>query len=465
MISMVSDFFFPQPGGVELHLYHLSQQLINLGHSVIIVTHAYGERKGVRTLTNGLKVYYVPYFVLHRESTFPSVFSFFPTLRQILIREQIQIVHGHASMSSFCHEALLHGRTMGLKTVFTDHSLFGFADTGSILGNKLLRFSLSEVGHVICVSHTCKENTVLRAALDPWRVSAIPNAIVAKTFEPEELVRSVSIGPDGRRIIKIIVISRLFANKGIDLLAAVIPPICKVHKNIQFHIGGSGPKQVALEQMRDQHQLHDRVHLLGPILHEDVNKLMLSGDIYLHTALTEAFGTVLVEAAACGLLVVSTKVGGIPEVLPGYMTVFADRPGVDELVSALGIAIQKVERADEDGGGGIGSGFHEEVRKMYCWEDVARRTEIVYNERLFHINNESGETDENNDWHDEIFTRMLHYWRGGSWAGVLFVVCVVVDFFVYRFLEWYHPRSDIDLAVKWPRKQRIVEPENDETSN
>jgi hypothetical protein len=63
-------------------------------------------------------------------------------------------VHGHASLSSLCHEAILHARTMGLRTVFTDHSLFGFADAASILTNKLLKFILSDVDHVICVSHT-----------------------------------------------------------------------------------------------------------------------------------------------------------------------------------------------------------------------------------------------------------------------------------------------------------------------
>lgn len=119
---MVSDFFYPQPGGVELHIYHLSQRLIARGHSVIIITHAYKDRTGVRTLTNGLKVYYVPYLVLYRECTFPTVFSAFPTLRQIFIRENIDIVHGHGSFSSLCHEAILHGNTMGLKTVFTDRS-------------------------------------------------------------------------------------------------------------------------------------------------------------------------------------------------------------------------------------------------------------------------------------------------------------------------------------------------------
>lgn len=52
------------------------------------------------------------------------------------------------------HEAMFHARNMGLKTVFTDHSLFGFADASSILTNKLLKFSLADCNHAICVSHT-----------------------------------------------------------------------------------------------------------------------------------------------------------------------------------------------------------------------------------------------------------------------------------------------------------------------
>jgi len=159
-IAMVSDFFFPQPGGVESHIYQLSTKLIDRGHKVIIITHAYEGRTGVRYLTNGLKVYHVPFLVIYRASTFPTVFSFFPIFRNIVIREQIEIVHGHASLSSLCHEAILHARTMGLRTVFTDHSLFGFADAASILTNKLLKFTLSDVDHVICVSHTWYESRI-----------------------------------------------------------------------------------------------------------------------------------------------------------------------------------------------------------------------------------------------------------------------------------------------------------------
>jgi phosphatidylinositol glycan class A protein len=116
----------------------------------------------VRYLTNGLKVYYVPFFIIYRETAFPTVFSFFPVFRNIVIRERIEIVHGHASLSSLCHEAILHARTMGLRTVFTDHSLFGFADAGTILTNKLLKFTLSDVDHVIGVSHTWYATSLLQ---------------------------------------------------------------------------------------------------------------------------------------------------------------------------------------------------------------------------------------------------------------------------------------------------------------
>ncbi|PGH21435.1 hypothetical protein AJ80_03226 [Polytolypa hystricis UAMH7299] len=470
-IAMFSDFFFPQPGGIESHIYQLSTKLIDRGHKVIIVTHAYKGRTGVRYLTNGLKVYHVPFLVIYRESTMPTVFSFFPIFRNIIIREQIDIVHGHASLSSFCHEAILHARTMGLRTVFTDHSLFGFADAASILTNKLLKFTLSDVDHVICVSHTCKENTVLRASLDPLMVSVIPNAVVAENFRPlsnnprdgDQIPRGMLappplLGPDDT--ITIVVISRLFYNKGTDLLIAAIPRILASHPNVRFIIAGSGPKAIDLEQMLERKVLQDRVELLGPVRHEEVRDIMVRGHIYLHPALTEAFGTVIVEAASCGLYVVTTRVGGIPEVLPQHMTTFA-KPEEDDLVQATGKAIAALRsnrvRTDR---------FHDQVRMMYSWTDVARRTERVYDGISGAINEDEfygyypGE-----GWTATrarvrsfaLIDRLKRYYGCGIWAGKLFCFCVVIDFLIYVFLELWFPRSNIDIARSWPRKPPAVD--------
>ncbi|KAL8747247.1 MAG: hypothetical protein Q9190_000867 [Brigantiaea leucoxantha] len=473
-IAMVSDFFFPQPGGVESHIYQLSTKLIDRGHKVVIITHAYNARKGVRYLTNGLKVYHVPFFVIYRESTMPTVFSFFPIFRNIVIREEIEIVHGHASLSSLCHEAILHARTMGLRTVFTDHSLFGFADAASILTNKLLKFTLSDVDHVICVSHTCKENTVLRASLDPLMVSVIPNAVVAENFEPLSHNKShpssylgvyPSIHPppppprplNPNDTITIVVISRLFYNKGTDLLIAAIPRILAADPHVRFIIAGSGPKAIDLEQMLERRVLQDRVELLGPIRHEEVRDVMVRGHIYLHPSLTEAFGTVIVEAASCGLYIVCTRVGGIPEVLPQHMTRFA-KPEEDDLVTETERAIAAL-RANKV----RTERFHDQVKMMYSWTNVAERTERVYDgitgalsEEEFYGDNTS------NGWSATrgragvqsfaLIDRLKRYYGCGVWAGKLFCLCVIIDYLILVVLEAWAPRTNIDIAKSWPKK-------------
>jgi phosphatidylinositol glycan class A protein len=425
-IALVSDFFYPQPGGVELHIYHLAQNLIDRNHSVVIITHAYGDRQGVRYLTNGLKVYYIPSLVFYRQSTCPTVFSAFPILRQIFIRESIDIVHGHGSCSSLCHEAIIHGNTMGLKTVFTDHSLFGFADVASIIHNKLLKFTLLDIGHVICVSHTCKENTVIRAALNPSIVSVIPNAVIHDDFKPALIRPSLNK-------ITVVVISRLFENKGANLLTAIIPRICNDRSDIRFLVAGDGPKFIDLEQMRERYQLQDRVELIGSIRHEQVRDVMVQGQIYLHPSLTEAFGTVLVEAASCNLLVVTTNVGGIPEVLPSKMTVFAS-PDEDSLVDAVNKAVVKLKENQVDT-----SSFHSEIKTMYGWADVARRTEKVYDD-VYKRENTS------------LINKLIKFYNSGSWAGILFVLCIVTDYIILGALEIFYPRDEIDLAKKWPCK-------------
>ncbi|KAI0913611.1 glycosyltransferase family 4 protein [Ustulina deusta] len=464
-IAMVCDFFYPQPGGVESHIYQLATKLIDRGHKVIVITHAYEDRKGIRYLTNGVKVFHVPFAIIYRSSTFPTVFSFFPLFRNIIIRERIEIVHGHATMSTLCQEAILHGRTMGLRTVFTDHSLVGFADAGSIFTNKLLKFTLSDVDHVICVSHTGKENTVLRAALDPLMVSVIPNALVSDDFKPlprpepgslpfaQHPLPAHPLGPNDT--ITIVVVSRLFYNKGTDLLTAAIPRVLENHPNTRFVIAGSGPKAIDLQQMIEQNVLQDKVEMLGSVRHENVRDIMVRGHIYLHPSLTEAFGTVIVEAASCGLYVVCTAVGGIPEVLPSHMTVFA-KPEENDLVAATGRAIAAL-RANKV----RTERFHEQVKTMYSWTNVAKRTERVYRGISGDISEDEfygADIGDASHWgatrvrNFALIDRLKRYYGCGVWAGKLFCLCVVIDYLLFIFCEWWWPKDQIDIARDWPRK-------------
>lgn len=68
---MVSDFFYPNMGGVEEHIFNLSQCLMGRGHKVVVLTHSYGDRIGIRYMTNGLKVciiciiFYIMVFIIY----------------------------------------------------------------------------------------------------------------------------------------------------------------------------------------------------------------------------------------------------------------------------------------------------------------------------------------------------------------------------------------------------------------
>ena len=74
----------------------------------------------------------------------------------------------------------------------------------------------------------------------------------------------------------------------------------------------------------------ERMQILGVLPHSEMRNGLCLGDIYLNVSLTESFGICNLEAAACGLFVVSTNVAAIPEVLPPEMILMAD-PDVDSI--------------------------------------------------------------------------------------------------------------------------------------
>ena len=417
-ICMVSDFFYPNMGGVETHIWSLSQCLMQRGHKVIVVTHAYDGCQGVRYMTNGLKVYYLSLSTCYDQVIFPSLCSFFALFRNILVRERISIVHGHQSTSPLTHECLLYARALGHRACFTDHSLFGFSDWASIHVNKFLHMTMSDIDHVICVSNTCRENLVLRAALHPQHVSAIPNAVDSTKFTPDPSKRD----PDR---ITVVMLSRLVYRKGMDLAARVIPSICAKHKDVHFIIGGDGPKKVLLEEMRERYQLHERVEFLGAVPHHRVRDVLVRGNIFFNCSLTESFCVAILEAAACGLHVVSTNVGGVPEVLPESMIRFAD-PNVSSLTEAISDSLAISKRS-------VPSEMHAKVKSMYSWVDVAKRTERVYND----IMTKKRPT---------LVSRILRYKSAGPVAGSFLCCLAIVLSFLRLVCEWLWPPSSIEFV-------------------
>ncbi|XP_076059159.1 phosphatidylinositol glycan anchor biosynthesis class A isoform X2 [Oratosquilla oratoria] len=424
IICMVSDFFYPSVGGVEEHIYQLSQCLLRRGHKVIVVTHVYEGRRGVRYMASGLKVYYLPILPFYNQSALPTFITSIPLLRNIMIREGVTIVHGHSAFSTMAHESMNLARALGLKSVFTDHSLFGFADMSAIVTNNFLTLSLADVNHCICVSYVGKENTVLRASVKPEDVSVIPNALDTDVFKPDPTRR-----PKDK--INIVVMSRLQYRKGVDLQPEIIRNICGKYPQVNFIIGGDGPKRSVLEEVRDVVG-HDRVTLLGAVPHADVHDVFIQGHIFLNTSLTEAFCIAICEAVCSGLQVVSTRVGGIPEVLPDKLIQLAE-PNVQSLTAAL-------ERAIENHLQGIAIDpweMYADMKDLYTWPDVAQRTEVVYNR----VSREPNDVC--------LVQRLRRYIKCGPVAGVFMMLLLTLQVIILRVCDWLHP-VEMDMAPNFP---------------
>jgi phosphatidylinositol glycan class A protein len=232
--------------------------------------------------------------------------------------------------------------------------------------------------------------------------------------------------------ITIVVMSRLVYRKGLDLLVSVIPRVCARYANVHWLIGGDGPKRLEIDEMREQHQLYDRVELLGSVRHEDVRGVLVRGDIFVNLSLTEAFCIAIVEAVAAGLLAVSTNVGGVPEVFPSDM-VHLCQPEPDDIVAALDAAIAALPQHD-------GARNHARVCQMYSWRAIAERTEIVY-DRIMTLPPST------------LADRLRRTYGCGVYAGKLNACAVASNYLEYLLCEWYHPRELIDFAIDWPAQK------------
>lgn len=425
-IAMVCDFFYPSSGGVESHVHVLAQCLLRLGHKVIVITHQYGSRRGVRWLDGGLKVYHMPFASVYDRCIMPGCMTLL--LRDILCREAISIVHTHA-VCTMSFEAAVLAALWGYRVVHTEHSNYGFTLGSDILVNQLESFVLLHADTVIAVSHTAKENATLRCGLRPSEVHVIPNAVNAAAFRHG----AGNVRPTGT--VNVVVMTRLVWRKGVHLLVDIVPEVCRRCPHVHFIIGGDGPKRAALEQMVEQHDLQRRVELLGGVQHSEVPSVLARGHVFLNTSLTEAFCISILEAVCCGLAVVTTRVGGVPEILPSHMVTLTE-PEAPALIETLA---RVVDLARE----GPLPNYHEQVARMYSWPRVARRTARVYDA----LSRRERPT---------LRERLRRLRTLGPVVGPVCVLLVAAQHLVLRLLQWWRPAEDIELAPDFPRRPARV---------
>ena len=86
----------------------------------------------------------------------------------------------------------------------------------------------------------------------------------------------------------------------------------------QLVLVGDGPDRSAAEWLAHDLEIHDKIHFLGK--QERVNELLPLADLMLMPSELESFGLAALEAMACKVPAIATRVGGVPELIDDGVT-------------------------------------------------------------------------------------------------------------------------------------------------
>ena len=128
----------------------------------------------------------------------------------------------------------------------------------------------------------------------------------------------------------------LTKRKGVyDLLEAIIR-VQKKYSNLLLVICGAGPEETTLKRLFREKGIEHTVHMAGEIEPELMNQWMQASDLFVLASHTEGMPNVVMEAMACGLPVIASAVGGLPEAIGDcYGAILVPPENIDELEKAV----------------------------------------------------------------------------------------------------------------------------------
>jgi glycosyltransferase involved in cell wall biosynthesis len=136
--------------------------------------------------------------------------------------------------------------------------------------------------------------------------------------------------------LNLLFIGRMVPVKGQALLIDAVEQLRRSDVNVEAILLGDGVRREALTRIVRERRLEDVVKLPGAVGQDQIRHYYEQADIFVLPSFAEGVPTVLMEAMAMGLPVVTTRIAGIPELVEDGRSGFVVAPGrVDALVDAV----------------------------------------------------------------------------------------------------------------------------------
>jgi glycogen(starch) synthase len=173
---------------------------------------------------------------------------------------------------------------------------------------------------------------------------------------------------------QLLFLGRLEYEKGVHDAIAALPRIRRSHPGTTLTVAGSGTQQQWLVEQARKHRVLKAVDFVGHVNHDELVRLLHRCDAAVLPSHYEPFGIVALEAAATGIPLVTSNVGGLGEAVIDGQT-GASYPPRD--VAALAAAVRTV-LDDPDAAQRMALAARERLTSAFDWHTVADETAQVY---------------------------------------------------------------------------------------
>lgn len=316
---------YPTYGGSGVIATELGKELALRGHEVHFISYALPFRltKYIENIffhevdTSSYPLFEFPLYSLSLASKMIEVAEF----------ENLDLLHVHYAIphatSAFLAKQIVKNKKLKITTTLhgTDITLVGLEP--SFL--PLVKFSIEQSDGVTAVSRFLKEKTLTNYYIDK-EINVIPNFVDTEVFKKipvENCAFKKHIAPNGE---KVLVHTSNF--RAVKRVTDAIKVFNIVQKEVpsKLLLVGDGPDRYECEQLARELNLTENVKFLGK--QDGLVEILSSSDLFIIPSQSESFGLAALEAMACGLPVISSSVGGLPELVKhndcGYIAEIGD---------------------------------------------------------------------------------------------------------------------------------------------
>lgn len=346
--------------GTEIATYYMAEHLAQRGHEVHVIT----------SLDEGLpEESYEKGFYIHRlpkiKIRFVGAFTFWADIVRTIRKVSPDIVHAQSLGTGV--PALLSKKILKIPyTVWGQGSDVYLPEWFTKLTSKSI---IKNSDSAIALTENMKR--AMQAIYD-HDIAIVPNGIDLKEYTSELPVQNV----EGSRK-RILFVGRLHPVKGAHYLLGAMSTVHRELPEAKLVLVGDGEEREHLETLTDNLGIRECVEFAGRVPHERVQDYMNQAEVFVISSLSEGFPVTILEAMACGLPVVATRVGGVPDIIEdGANGCLIDTKDQEQIAEAVLKLLQDEQLWKE-----MSDNNRKEVEK-YRWNTVAATLEGIYQKSL-----------------------------------------------------------------------------------